>query len=144
MQIALVENSWESGYCMPSFTLLGSRLSVYPLLCHRPSHMRSCTTGWGMVCLSDVQQGNWCEGLTAYLADHLLQEQRGSAVTYRRATLQRYTDYVSTHSEIPSWPFGAPQRCHCAIGYGKALMFFHMLRQQVGDNAFITLYRRLS
>src|SRR5207244_12944406 len=86
----------------------------------------------------EAQQGNWCEGLTAYLADHLLQEQQGSAVAYRRATLQRYTDYVGTHSDIPLTAFRVRHSAAtAAIGYGKALMFFHMLRQQVGDDAFI-------
>jgi hypothetical protein len=137
-KFALVENSWESGYGMPSFTLLGSKVirllfivsSSYP---HEILH-----NWWGNGVFVDVQQGNWCEGLTAYLADHLLQEQRGSATAYRRATLQRYTDYVGTHSDIPLTAFRARHSAAtAAIGYGKALMLFHMLRQQVGDDAFI-------
>ncbi|HSX83583.1 MAG TPA: peptidase M28, partial [Candidatus Saccharimonadia bacterium] len=43
------------------------------------------------------------------------------------------------HSEIPLMAFRARHSAAtAAIGYGKALMLFHMLRQQVGDNAFIT------
>ena len=38
----------------------------------------------------DYAGGNWCEGLTAYLADHLLQEQQGQGAEYRRDTLQKY------------------------------------------------------
>ena len=42
-----------------------------------------------------------------------------------------------THSEIPLTAFRARHSAAtAAIGYGKALMLFHMLRQQVGDNAF--------
>lgn len=138
-KFALVENSWESGYGMPSFTLLGSKVIRLPFIVSSSYPHEILHNWWGNGVFVDVHQGNWCEGLTAYLADHLLQEQRGSAVTYRRATLQRYTDYVSTHNEIPLTAFQARHSAAtAAIGYGKALMFFHMLRQQVGDNAFIT------
>jgi aminopeptidase N len=136
-KFALVENSWESGYGMPSFTLLGSKVIRLPFIVSSSYPHEILHNWWGNGVFVDVQQGNWCEGLTAYLADHLVQEQRGSAVTYRRATLQRYTDYVSTQSEIPLTAFRARHSAAtAAIGYGKALMLFHMLRQQVGDDAF--------
>jgi aminopeptidase N len=136
-KFALVENSWESGYGMPSFTLLGSKVIRLPFIVSSSYPHEILHNWWGNGVFVDVQQGNWCEGLTAYLADHLLQEQRGSAVTYRRATLQRYTDYVSTHNDIPLTAFRARHSAAtAAIGYGKALMFFHMLRQQIGDKVF--------
>ena len=137
-KFALVENSWESGYGMPSFTLLGSKVIRLPFIVSSSYPHEILHNWWGNGVFVDAQQGNWCEGLTAYLADHLMQEQRGSAVTYRRATLQRYTDYVSTHSEISLMAFRARHSAAtAAIGYGKTLMFFHMLRQQMGNKAFI-------
>src|SRR5215471_5830697 len=136
-KFALVENSWESGYGMPSFTLLGSKVIRLPFIVSSSYPHEILHNWWGNGVFVDVQQGNWCEGLTAYLADHLLQEQRSSAVTYRRATLQRYTDYVSTHNDIPLTAFRTRHSAAtAAIGYGKALMLFHMLRQQIGDKAF--------
>jgi aminopeptidase N len=137
-KFALVENSWESGYGMPSFTVLGSKVIRLPFIVSSSYPHEILHNWWGNGVFVDAQQGNWCEGLTAYLADHLMQEQRGSAVTYRRATLQRYTDYVSAHSEIALMAFRARHSAAtAAIGYGKALMLFHMLRQQMGDSAFI-------
>jgi peptidase M1-like protein len=137
-KFALVENSWESGYGMPSFTLLGSKVIRLPFIVSSSYPHEILHNWWGNGVFVDAQQGNWCEGLTAYLADHLMQEQRGSAVTYRRAALQRYTDYVGSQSEIPLTAFRARHSAAtAAIGYGKALMLFHMLRQQVGDNAFL-------
>jgi hypothetical protein len=137
-KFALVENSWESGYGMPSFTLLGSKVIRLPFIISSSYPHEILHNWWGNGVFVDAQHGNWCEGLTAYLADHLMQEQRGSAVTYRRAALQRYTDYVSTHSDISLMAFRARHSAAtAAIGYGKALMFFHMLRQQIGDSAFI-------
>jgi aminopeptidase N len=138
-KFALVENSWESGDGMPSFTLLGSKVIRLPFIVSSSYPHELLHNWWGNGVFVDVQQGNWCEGLTAYLADHLLQEQRSSAVAYRRATLQRYTDYVAVHSEIPLAAFRARHSAAtAAIGYGKTLMFFHMLRQQMGDSAFIS------
>jgi aminopeptidase N len=138
-KFALVENSWESGYGMPSFTLLGSKVIRLPFIVSSSYPHEILHNWWGNGVFVDVQQGNWCEGLTAYLADHLLQEQRSSAIAYRRATLQRYTDYVAVHSEIPLTAFRARHSAAtAAIGYGKSLMFFHMLRQQMGDSAFIS------
>jgi aminopeptidase N len=137
-KFALVENSWESGYGMPSFTLLGSKVIRLPFIVASSYPHEILHNWWGNGVFVDAQQGNWCEGLTAYLADHLMQEQRGSAVAYRRATLQRYTDYVRTHSDMPLTAFRTRHSAAtAAIGYGKALMLFHMLRQQLGDNAFL-------
>ena len=141
-KFALVENVWESGYGMPSFTLLGSKVMRLPFIVASSYPHEILHNWWGNGVFVDVQQGNWSEGLTAYLADHLMQEQRGSATAYRRATLQKYTDYVATHSEIPLIAFRARHSAAtAAIGYGKALMFFHMLRQQVGDVGFIRALR---
>jgi len=141
-KFALVENSWESGYGMPSFTLLGSKVIRLPFIVSSSYAHEILHNWWGNGVFVEAQQGNWCEGLTAYLADHLLQEQQGSAVAYRRATLQRYTDYVGTHSEIPLTAFRTRHSAAtAAIGYGKALMVFHMLRQQVGNDVFLRALR---
>jgi hypothetical protein len=129
---------------MPSFTLLGSKVIRLPFIIPSSYPHEILHNWWGNGVFVDAQQGNWCEGLTAYLADHLMQEQRGSAVIYRRSTLQRYTDYVSTHSEISLMDFRSRHSAAtAAIGYGKALMFFHMLRQQMGDSAFISALQML-
>lgn len=141
-KFALVENVWESGYGMPSFTLLGSKVMRLPFIVTSSYPHEILHNWWGNGVFVDAQQGNWSEGLTAYLADHLIQEQRGSATAYRRATLQKYTDYVATHSDIPLTAFRARHSAAtAAIGYGKALMFFHMLRQQAGDATFLRALR---
>jgi isochorismate hydrolase len=62
------------------FTCSGQRSSVYPLSVSSSYPHEILHNWWGNGVFVDVQQGNWCEGLTAYLADHLLQEQRGSAI----------------------------------------------------------------
>lgn len=145
-KFVLVENFWESGYGMPSFTLLGSKIIRFPFILHASYPHEILHNWWGNGVFIGAISGNWSEGLTAYLADHLLQEQRGTGVTYRRTALQRYTDYVATQRDIPLTAFRARHDAvTMAVGYDKAMMVFHMLRQAVGDATFIralqTFYR---
>ncbi len=92
---------------------------------------------WGNSVFVDYAKGNWCEGLTAYLADHLIQEQRGKGEEYRRGTLQKYLSYVRDGRDFPLTEFrGRESAATEAVGYGKALMGFHMVRRHLGDAAF--------
>jgi len=57
---------------------------------------------------------------------------------YRRTTLQRYADSVKSQKDFPLTAFrGRHGQASQAIGYGKTMMFFHMLRKQLGDHTFI-------
>lgn len=137
-KFALVENFWETGYGMPSFTLLGSSVIRLPFILHTSYPHEILHNWWGNGVYVDYARGNWAEGLTAYLADHLLQEQRGAGAAMRRNHLQRYADYVSAARDFPLIDFRARHSPATeAVGYGKAMMFFHMLRRQLGDEAFL-------
>jgi hypothetical protein len=77
------------------------------------------------------------------MADYLIQEQRGTASEYRRTALQKYADYVTEHKDFPLTEFRARHGPATeAIGYSKAMMFFHMLRIRLGDEAFVNALRR--
>ena len=136
-KFALVENFWETGYGMPSFTLLGPEVIRFPFILTSSYPNEILHNWWGNSVFVDFQSGNWSEGLTAYLADHLVQEQRGAGAEYRRATLQKYRDYVRDGRDFPLTEFRARESASTeAVGYGKALMAFHMARLAVGDDAF--------
>ncbi|HEC16215.1 MAG TPA: M1 family peptidase [Sedimenticola sp.] len=142
-KFALVENFWESGYGMPSFTLLGPTVIRLPFIIHTSYPHEILHNWWGNGVYVDYTSGNWSEGLTSYLADHLLREQRGKGADYRRATLQRYADSVGQQEEFPLTAFrGRHGQASQAIGYGKTMMFFHMLRRQLGDRVFLEGLRR--
>jgi len=86
----------------------------------------------------DLAGGNWCEGLTAYLADHLIAEQRGQGADHRRAILLRVTDYVTAENDFPPSRFLSRHDAVTeAVGYGKTAMMWNMLRDKVGDAQFI-------
>ncbi|MCU7904738.1 MAG: M1 family peptidase [Candidatus Thiodiazotropha sp. (ex Epidulcina cf. delphinae)] len=137
-KFALVENFWESGYGMPSFTLLGSRVLRLPFILHTSYPHEILHNWWGNSVYIDYATGNWAEGLTSYLADHLLDEQRGQGANHRRTALQRYRDFIRSGNDFPLTDFrGRHGTASQAVGYGKTLMFFHMLRRRLGDPAFI-------
>ena len=90
-KFALVENFWETGYGMPSFTLLGSQIIRFPFILSSSYPHEILHNWWGNSVFVDYATGNWCEGLTAYMADHLIQEQRGRRATSTAATRCRST-----------------------------------------------------
>ena len=127
-KFALVENFWETGYGMPTFTLLGPQVIRFPFIINSSYPHEILHNWWGNSVFVDYGTGNWCEGLTAYLADHLIQEQRGAADEYRRSTLQKYRDYVRTGRDFPLAEFRERFSAATeAVGYGKALMGYHAL-----------------
>ncbi len=141
-KFALVENFWETGFGMPSFTLLGSTVLRLPFIINTSYPHEILHTWWGNGVYPVYGKGNWSEGLTAYLADHLLKEQQGAGAEYRLTTLQKYADYVFSSRDFPLTEFTSRHSASTeAVGYGKALMFFHMLRLELGDEAFIAAVR---
>lgn len=136
-KFALVENFWETGYGMPSFTLLGPKVIRLPFILTSSYPHEILHNYWGNGVYVNYAIGNWSEGLTSYLADHLLKEQQGQGVEYRRAALQKYADYVQTERDFPLREFHARHSAASeAVGYGKGMMLFHMLRLELGDKLF--------
>jgi len=142
-KFALVENFWETGYGMPSFTLLGSKIIRFPFILYSSYPHELLHNWWGNSVYVTMEKGNWCEGLTAYMADHMLKEQVGKGAEYRRNTLQKFTDFVNRKNDFPIVDFRERHNAaEEAIGYGKSLMFQHMLRQRLGDSVYIQAYRK--
>jgi hypothetical protein len=141
-KFALVENFWETGLGMPSFTLLGPMVIRLPFIINTSYPHEILHNWWGNSVYPVYEKGNWSEGITAYLADHLMQEQQSKGADYRLTTLQKYADYVLGGRDFPLTEFTSRHSPSTeAVGYGKALMFFHMLRLELGDKTFIAAIR---
>ncbi len=137
-KFALIENFWETGYGMPSFTLLGEQVIRFPFILESSYPHEILHNWWGNGVYPDYESGNWSEGLTAYLADHLFQEMDGLGPEYRKEMLARYKNYVAEGSDFPLSEFTSRNSAVSqAVGYGKTLMLWHMLRLQLGDELFI-------
>jgi hypothetical protein len=146
-KFALVENFWETGYGMPSFTLLGPKVIRFPFILHSSYPHEILHNWWGNSVFVDWETGNWCEGLTAYMADHLIREGQGRGAEYRRDSLKGFRSYVNEGRDFPLTEFRSRHSSATqAIGYGKCLFVFHMLRMRFGDQAFArslqTFYRQ--
>ena len=139
-KFAVVENFFASGLGMPSFTLLGSgiikRHYVQPYaLGHEIVH------SWiGNAVFNHAERGNWVEGLTTYLANYYWHELMGDhaqAQDQRRLMVQGYNLHVPPERDYPVAQFTQKLDEHDnAIGYQKAAMLFHLLRQEVGEESF--------
>jgi len=137
-KFALVENPEQTGYGMPSFTLMGSRIIRFPFILHSSFPHEILHNWWGNGVFIDSSSGNWSEGLTTYLADHLLLELKGKGAQYRFQEMLKYLSYVNNANEFAINKFSHRESMASqAIGYGKLMMTFHMLRNQLGKDLFL-------
>ena len=138
VKFAVVENALQTGYGMPSFTLLGSRIIRFPFILHTSYPHEILHNWWGNGVYIDHQGGNWSEGLTAYLSDHLFPDLEGKGDRYRFQELMKYSSYVNTDNDFPLSQFRErTDMASQAIGYGKLVMVLNMLRLEVGDKVFL-------
>lgn len=136
---AVVENFFPTGYGMPSYTLLGSSVLRLPFIPETSLRHEVVHCWWGNGVLVDYARGNWSEGLTTYLADHMAQEEQsaGAAREYRLRALRDYAQLAAGPRDFPLSRFTSrSDPATQAVGYGKAMFVAHMLRQRLGDEAF--------
>lgn len=143
-KFAVVENFFPTGYGFPSFTLLGGSVIRLPFIIDTSFPHEIAHSWWGNGIEVDMREGNWSEGLVTYLADYLLKERRSQseARDYRRQLLIDYASLVTAASDFPLSAFASrSDPASRAIGYGKGAMVFHMIRTQIGDDAFFGALR---
>ncbi len=140
-KFAVVENFLPTGFGMPSFTLLGSKVLRLPFIPDTALGHEFVHNWWGNGVFIDVTFGNWSEALTTYTSDHLFKVKAGSASAYRMKALVNYANYAGeSERSVSSYRFGSSPEAR-AIGYSKAMMIFHMLRNLVGDEVFFKSLR---
>lgn len=145
-QFLVVENFLPTGYGFPGFTLLGRTVIRLPFIPDVSLRHEVAHSWWGNGVLVDYSQGNWCEGLTTYVADYLGQEEQTAEAgrDYRLRTLRRYALLAAGPDDFPLARFASRMNpASQAIGYGKSMFVFHMMRQAIGDAPFWTALRAL-
>lgn len=138
-KFAVVENFFPTGYGFPSFTLLGGRVLRLPFIPDTSLRHEVAHCWWGNGVFVDATGGNWCEGLTTYVADYLSKEEHSLAEArgYRLRTLEKYALLAAGTQDFPLSTFRSRYNpASQAVGYGKAMFVFHMMRMQIGDAAF--------
>jgi len=138
-KFAVVENFFPTGYGFPSYTLLGRTVIRLPFILETSLGHEVSHAWWGSGVFVDHGQGNWSEGLTTYVADHLFKERSSAREgrAYRLKILRDYATLVSAEKDFPLQAFtNRTSPWTSAVGYGKGAMVFHMARRLVGDEAF--------
>jgi aminopeptidase N len=138
-KFAVVENFFPTGYGFPSWTLLGSTVVRLPFIVETSLGHEIAHSWWGNGVWVDYRRGNWSEGLTTYVAEHLYKERESAeaAREHRLKILRDYAALVTPERDFPLRTFTSrTTAAGQAIGYGKATMVFHMLRQTVGEEVF--------
>ena len=135
-RFAIVENRLPTGFGLSTFTLLGQQVARLPFIVDT-SLGHEILHSWFGNSVYIGEGGNWSEGLTTYLADHLYAEEKGKGAEYRHNALVEYQSYIHDKAPFPLKEFTYRiDRPAKAVGYIKGFMFFHMFRQLLGDNDF--------
>lgn len=145
-KFAVVENFFETGYGMPSWTLLGRTVLRLPFIPDTSLPHEICHNWWGNGVFVEESGGNWCEGLTVFCSDYLLKKASSphGGMDYRRQINRDYSSYVRMNTDFPLRKFRARHDpATRAVGYGKAMMVFHQLERMVGEDRFFQSLRRL-
>ncbi len=136
-RFSIVENFLPTGYSMPTYTVLGQDVVKLPFIVETSLGHEILHQWFGNYVYIDYKKGNWAEGLTTYLADHLYEDQKGRGWEYRKKLITDYESYVIEDKEIALKDFiSRTDFLTKAIGYGKSSMVFHMLRKMVGEDLF--------
>ena len=132
----VIETPAPLGVTVPTMTLIGSQIIGKSFVTDTSLIHEFVHSWFGNSVFVDYSKGNWCEGLTTYMADYLLAEKKGLGLNYRHTILSEYKSYVHGNGfPIDSFRVRFDRKSK-AIGYGKGAMIFHMLRNIFGDQAF--------
>ena len=135
----IVENHFQTGYSMPTFTLIGDKIIKMPFLLNTSLGHEILHQWFGNSLFNDYKQGNWMEGITTYLADHRYHDKPQA---YRKNILHEYALYVeSNNSDTLATFTHRHDKKSASIGYGKGAFAFHMLQKRLGEEKFFTILK---
>jgi len=126
------------GLGFPGLAYVGRRVLPLPFMRGRSLAHEVLHNWWGNGVGVDYARGNWAEGLTTYMADYALAADEG-ADRAREMRLGWLRDFAALPParDLPVRRFVAKRhQAAQVIGYGKTAFVFHMLSQQLGEDAF--------
>ena len=126
------------GLGFPNMTYIGRMIVRLPFMRGRSLAHEVLHNWWGNGVAVDYAQGNWAEGITTYFADYGLAEKQ-SPEAAREMRLGWLRDYAALPASDDGAVSAFTAKTHQAaqiIGYNKLAHTFHMLRHEIGDDAF--------
>ena len=141
-RFAIVENIFPTGYSMPTYSLLGSKVLHLPFIVKTSLGHEILHQWFGNYVYIDFAHGNWAEGITNYLSDHHYAYLEGKDAAYRKQIMVNYGAYINENNAMPVSDFyNRRNKAQSAVGYGKAAMLFHGLKKRYGDKTFFASIR---
>ena len=138
----IVANRLPSGFGMPGFTLLGQMVLRLPFIKETSLGHEILHSWFGNSIKVADDSGNWCEGLTSYLADYTYAEKKNKGAEQRKNGLLNYSSYVHGDTGIALQDFRSAShnqplaKAVRAVGYNRCAMLFHQLRGLIGPEDF--------
>ncbi len=143
-RFTVAENFFPTGYGMPAWTLLGQQIIRLPFIKSTSLGHEVLHNWWGNSVYVDYDRGNWCEPATVYGADYRykLMQSEDAARDYRKNILKQYMSYVSEGNDFPIREFTSRTSPKTrTIGYGKAMMVWHLIHETIGEEAFFGAWK---
>jgi len=138
----VVENIYQTGYALPSYTLIGSALLNKPYVLNQSLAHEILHQYFGSS-ISNVQgKGNWLEGLTTYLADDYLKKLQSTDISNRKTILSEFQTYLNSNNDFPIKDFEyRVDKQSMLIGYSKFSFVMLMLENKLGSEKFKQLVK---
>ncbi|MBM3394505.1 MAG: M1 family metallopeptidase [Betaproteobacteria bacterium] len=141
-EFSIVSSPTPTGLGMPTLTYLGVDVLKLPFIRHTSLGHEVLHNWWGNGVRVDYSGGNWCEGLTTYLADYANKE-RESAQAAQQMRLSWLRDLAAlTGDATPRNFVGRTHASSQIVGYHKTAMLFHQTRRRLGDVRFDAALRQ--
>ncbi|MBB5348477.1 ChaN family lipoprotein [Desulfoprunum benzoelyticum] len=143
----IVANRLPTGLGLPTFTLMGRQVLRLPFIRQTSLGHEILHSWFGNSVEVAATGGNWCEGLTTYLADHAYRADRGEAAADRKERIVTYLNHVNDNNVIPLAAFASadhrqPQaEAVRAVGYNRGALLFAELEARLGPEVFTRAIR---
>ena len=143
-EFSVVSSPLPTGFGMPTLTYLGVDVLRLPFIRTTSLGHEVLHNWWGNGVSVAYEQGNWSEGLTAFMADYTYKEQEGAdAARQMRLSWLRDVAAIPPAQDVPLRRFTS--RTHGTsqiVGYHKGAYLFLMLQDRLGRDAFDEGLRR--
>lgn len=138
----IAANRRPTGLGMPAFTLIGQQVLRLPFIKDTSLGHEIVHSWFGNSVEVDLSGGNWCEGLTTFLADHAYRADQGQSAIDRKERIINYLSYVNDKTAMPLATFRSadhrlPQaEALRATGYNRGTLLFAELQEMLGVEVF--------
>ena len=137
-EFSIVASPLPTGFGMPTLTYLGADVLRLPFIRKTSLGHEVLHNWWGNGVYVDYERGNWSEGLTTFMADYAYKEDESpvAAQEMRLSWLRDAAVFADEKSSSLREFRARADAAGAALGYGKAAMFFFMLRDHLGKKTF--------